>query len=104
MYFIRFGEILRGLRENKGLTQSELGELTGTNKAVISKYENAMSYPPYDTLIRIAQTFRVSSDYLLGMEKTKILDTEGLTDSQILSLEAVIEQYRILNVNLQNLR
>jgi len=97
MYYVEFGKILRELRKEKGLSQSALGALIGSNKAVISKYENAMSYPSYDVLIKIARTFKVSTDYLLGVEKTNTLAIDGLTNQQISTLAAVADEYRKLN-------
>ena len=96
MYFTKFGIILKELRDSKGLTQTELGKLLGVSKSVISKYETSMSYPPYDTLISIAQVFKVSTDYMLGLEKTKTININGLTESQINSLLTVVEEYKKL--------
>lgn len=92
-----FGKILKRIRKEKGLSQSSLGELTGLSKAVISKYENAMSYPSYDVLIEIARIFNVSTDYLLGIEKEKTIDIDGLSSRQIDSLITIAEEYRELN-------
>jgi transcriptional regulator with XRE-family HTH domain len=99
LYYIEFGEILKTLRKEKGLSQTKLGVLTGLNKAVISKYENALSYPPYNVLIRFSRIFKVSTDYLLGVEKRKTLDIEGLTNRQIDSLITIANEYQRLNEN-----
>ena len=96
MYYVEFGPILRALRQEKGLNQSQLGEMVGLSKAVISKYENSQSYPAYDMLIRLAHTFKVSTDYLLGVEKIKTLDIDGLTSKQIDSLITIANEYRKL--------
>ncbi|MCL1831901.1 MAG: helix-turn-helix domain-containing protein [Oscillospiraceae bacterium] len=97
MYYVEFGEILKSIRIEKGLSQSKLGELVGLSKAVISKYENAISYPPYNVLIRFSNVFKVSTDYLLGVEKTKTLNIEGLTSKQIDSLITIASEYQKLN-------
>lgn len=99
MYYVEFGKLLCELRKEKGLSQSALASLIGSSKAVISKYENAMSYPPYDVLIKIARVFKVSTDYLLGVEKTKTLAIDDLTSQQINTLIAVAEEYRKLKNN-----
>jgi len=97
MYYVEFGAVLKAVRKEKGLSQSQLGLMIGVSKAVISKYENAQSYPGYDILIKLASTFRVSTDYLLGVEKKKTIDIDGLTNKQIDSLIAIAEEYRKLN-------
>jgi len=97
MYYIEFGLILKNTRKEKGLSQSELGKLIGTSKAVISKYENALSYPSYDMLIKMACTFKVSTDYLLGVEKKKTINIDGLTNKQIDSIITIATEYQKLN-------
>ena len=97
MYYVEFGVILREKRKEKGLSQSRLGALVGLSKALISKYENSVSYPPYNVLIRLASVFNVSTDCLLGVEKKKTLNIEGLTNKQIDSLITIAKEYQDLN-------
>jgi transcriptional regulator with XRE-family HTH domain len=97
MYYIAFGTILKSLRTDKGFSQPELGRLIGASKAVISKYENSLSYPPYDTLIKIANTFNVTTDYLLGVEKKKTINIDGLTDKQVDAIMTIALEYQRLN-------
>jgi transcriptional regulator with XRE-family HTH domain len=97
VYYVEFGAILKATRLEKGLSQEKLGALVGLSKALISKYENAVSYPPYNVLIRFANVFNVSTDYLLGVEKKRTLNIEGLTNKQIDSLITVAKEYQELN-------
>lgn len=97
MYYIQFGENLRKLRTERGLTQKELGERVGLSKAVVSKYENAVGYPSLDMLIKIAAFFGVSTDYLLGAASKKTLDLSGLTDEQIGAVSAIVSQFKKAN-------
>jgi len=97
MYYVKFGVVLKTIRQEKSLSQSQLGAMIGVSKAVISKYENSQSYPGYDVLIRLANTFKVSTDYLLGVEKKKTIDIDGLSNRQIDTLVSVAEEYRKLN-------
>ena len=53
MNYCGFSEIFKSLRKNSGMTQKELGDCVGLSKAVVSKYENGMGYPTFDTLLRI---------------------------------------------------
>ena len=88
-----FGTILRQLRLSRNLTQTELGKNVWLSKAVVSKYENGLGYPTYDVLIRIADFFGVSTDYLLGVSKGKTLDVSDLSDSQIDALHRIIMEF-----------
>ncbi len=79
------------------MTQSELGALVGLSKAVVSKYENGLGYPTFDVLIRIAEYFGVSTDYMLGVEKTSTIDLSGLTDSQRDLVDRIVNEFRNKN-------
>ena len=97
MYYIQFGENLRKLRTERGLTQKELGDRVGLSKAVVSKYENSLGYPSLDMLIKISAFFGVSTDYLLGAASKKTRDLSGLTDDQICAVSAIVSQFRKAN-------
>ncbi|BAS28060.1 helix-turn-helix domain-containing protein [Limnochorda pilosa] len=57
---------LRQLREAKGMTQQDLGALIGVTKNSISSYERGVRTPEFHLLLRMADVFGVSTDYLLG--------------------------------------
>ena len=94
-----FGIILKQLRKSKNLTQAELGQHIGLSKAVISKYENGLGFPTFDVLIHFAKYFNVSTDYLLGVKQYRTIDVSDLTDGQINTLFAIIDEYRKLENN-----
>ena len=64
-----FPHILKELRETEGLTQSELRTEIDVPQSTISKYENGQLEADYKTLIKLADFFNVTIDYLLGREK-----------------------------------
>lgn len=92
-----FGENFKKLRKSRNLTQKEMGAKIGLSKAVVSKYENGMGYPTYDVLIRIAQYFGVTTDYLLGVASGKTVDVSTLTDSQIDTIHQLIAEFNKAN-------
>jgi transcriptional regulator with XRE-family HTH domain len=59
------GKKLRLLRAEKGLSQAALGEISGVNSKLLSKYENERIVPTADTLRKIAQALQISADYLI---------------------------------------
>ena len=62
-----FGEILRNLRKEKGLSQAELATILGVSKSTVGMYEQSKRSPHSDAiLMRIAGYFGVSIDYLKG--------------------------------------
>jgi len=60
------GTQLKELRLKMGWTQSQLGEKINVTKSSISGYENNTRSPDKDTLVKLANLFNVSTDYLLG--------------------------------------
>jgi len=89
-----FFERVKKLRTSLGLNQVEFGKKIGVTKQCISNWESGYIHPSIDILIRIAKTFSVSTDYLLGLNDKLTLDVEGLTNEQILHLRAVIDDIR----------
>lgn len=75
---VDFGDRLRELRTKEGLTQQQLGDLIGVTKSMVSYYEVKERTPAPATLVRIAQVFHVTADYLLDMEDGKTINIEGL--------------------------
>ena len=57
--------LLRELRKQRGLTMKELGEKIGVSESTISLYETGRRSPSYEILLKIAEYFGVSVDYLL---------------------------------------
>ncbi|WP_078577361.1 helix-turn-helix domain-containing protein [Salipaludibacillus agaradhaerens] len=60
------GKRLKILRQNKKLTQEELGKIINVSKVSISGYESGDRSPDTDNLRRLADYFDVTTDYLLG--------------------------------------
>jgi len=60
------GRRLRGLRQQKKLSQKEFGKVFDLAESTIGMYERDERKPDYETLSKIADYFEVSTDYLLG--------------------------------------
>ena len=63
-----FGERLRELRTDKGLSVKELSNQLGVSDVAIVYWENNKRAANAVAIYKIAQFFGVSSDYLLGLE------------------------------------
>lgn len=68
---LSLGERLANLRENLGLTQKELAAKLNVGRSTISGYEKGTTQPSYDVLIKLADFFDVSLDYLFGRTEIK---------------------------------
>lgn len=62
----QFGDLLAELRQDRGLTQSELGKVISVTSGTISNYEHGFHLPDLEKLVLLADYFGVSTDYLLG--------------------------------------
>ena len=56
---------LKELRKSRGYTQISLQMQTGIEQALLSKFENGERIPPTETLVRLAEFYNVSIDYIL---------------------------------------
>ncbi|WP_196607170.1 helix-turn-helix domain-containing protein [Pectinatus frisingensis] len=59
---------IKELRTEKNLTQKELANLLSLTPKMISFYELGQRTPPSDIILKLAEIFNVSTDYLLGRE------------------------------------
>lgn len=60
------GERIRMLRKQNNITMKELGKMLTLGESTISMYENGKRMPDYNTLSKIADYFKVSTDWLLN--------------------------------------
>lgn len=73
---IKIGEIVSGLRREKGVTQEQFANAVGVSVPAVSKWETGQSYPDITLLPVIAEYFSVSIDALMDfnlMERDKTL-------------------------------
>ena len=73
---------LQELRLKNNLSQLQMAQRTNLSPSVISSYETGARTPSLENLITIATTLRVSTDYLLGLEHSNCLDTDGLSEEE----------------------
>lgn len=92
-----FGSRLKELRIQSGLTQKQLGNQIGVSKSVISFYERNDRCPSPDTLIRLSSVFHISADYLLGIERTQVIDISGLTPEDETVIRSIVDLLRMKN-------
>ena len=70
-------EKLRELRKEKGISLKELGSIIGAAESTMSLYENGKRQPDYETLLKLAEYFGVTVDYLLrGEDESERLPEE----------------------------
>ena len=88
---MNFGEKLKTLRTGMKLTQKQLADRIGVAKSIVSYYESGDRYPSYDVLIKIARIFHTTTDYLLDVERKRVIDVSNLTENNIALVTSIVE-------------
>lgn len=88
---------LKKLREEKGISQKQLGDVVSVSQQSINKYENHNIEPDIATLIKMADYFQTSVDYIIGYSDIK-RKAEKVKSYDLNMQEAdFLEKYRRLN-------
>ncbi|MED9903574.1 MAG: helix-turn-helix transcriptional regulator [Lachnospiraceae bacterium] len=90
-----FAQRLKQLRTERQVSQSELATVLNISNRTISMYEQGNSEPNVETLIKIANYFNVTTDYLIGLSEGKTTDLQKLYEEIGLS-EASIDYLKML--------
>ncbi len=91
---ILLSDKIKMLRENAGITQSELAKSLGLTRSAINAWEMGLSVPSTQYITELAKYFNVSTDFLLGMEESATISVSGLTDKQISAVLNVIQCFK----------
>ena len=68
---MKYITIIRNLREDSDKTQKEIADYLGTSQTMYARYERGANEMPIHHLIRLAEYYNVSLDYLCGMTTFK---------------------------------
>lgn len=79
------GSRLKELRDKSGLSQEQVATLVSVQRGTVYNYESDQRRPSFEALIRLAEVFNVTTDYLLGCERNKayLIDGTGLSPNEI---------------------
>lgn len=84
---------IRELRFSLGLNQVQFGQALNVTKQTISNWENNNIQPSVE-MLKIVNTYSVSSDYLLGINERETVDVSGLSQEQIAHIQMIIDDIR----------
>lgn len=85
------------LREKKELTQAGLAKLLGITRSSVNAWELGISVPSTQYLVELADIFKVSTDYLLGIGSSASISVSGLSDEDIQLVYALIAHLKKKN-------
>lgn len=75
-------ERIKESREKNGLTQSSLAKKLGLSRSAINAWEMGISVPSAQYLVELSKLFKVSTDYLLGIDRKETIDITFLDEEE----------------------
>lgn len=88
---------IKALREQKGLTQTELSKLLGITRSSVNAWEMGISVPSTQYIVELAHIFKVSTDYLLCVDNSATISVAGLTEKDIQLIHTMITHLKEKN-------
>lgn len=79
---VDFAVRLRQLRKDKHMTQAQVASRIGVTASMVSSYETDIRLPSYDVMLRLADVFGVTVDYLLCRQEKRFLDISDLNEDE----------------------
>lgn len=90
-------ENIKKLRLQNGLNQVEFAKCMNVTKQCVSNWENDNVLPSIEMLVRMADFFQVTTDYLLGRDSENTLKVDGLTIEQLTHIRAIVSDFCKVN-------
>ncbi len=85
------GEVIKKLRTAHNLSQVQLANGLNVSKQTVSNWENNNILPSIEMLVKTAQFFSVSTDYLLELNDRQYIEVTGLTEIQLAHIQQIIQ-------------
>lgn len=85
---------IKSLRESHNYTQSDLARILGITRSSVNAWEMGISVPSTQYIVELADIFKVSTDYLLGVNQTASINVSGLTDQDIELINSIVLHLR----------
>lgn len=92
-------ERIKYLREQKGLTQADLARQLGITRSSVNAWEMGISVPSTQYIVELSNIFKVSTDYLLGVERSASISVAGLTEKDVQYVQGLIAHLEEKNKN-----
>lgn len=85
---------IKALREEKGLTQTDLSKLLGITRSSVNAWEMGISVPSTQYIVELAHIFKVSTDHLLCVDNSASISIAGLSEKDIQLVHNIISHLR----------
>ena len=81
---------IKSLREKSNKTQSELAKQLGITRSSVNAWEMGISVLSTQYVVELARIFKVSTDYLLGVDTTSSISVAGLSEKDVEIINTLI--------------
>lgn len=101
-----FSQVLKELRNNKGLSQEALGRIVNISRSAIAKYENGLGLPSEDVIEALCNYFNVDKDYLFpkeNLEEVIVSKNKKIKSQQIAIIISACLSFLVIFIGLMNL-
>ncbi len=88
-----FYKRIRDLREDADLTQIEICKILNIAKNTYINYEKGIREPPFEIIIKLADYYKVSLEYLAGLSNLKSINNCDISESE----NKILDLYKLLN-------
>ena len=84
---------IKELREKANISQSELARNLGVTRSSVNAWEMGISTPTTQYVVEMAQLFRVSTDYILGVANHHTISLDGLSEEEMHIIYSMLDYF-----------
>lgn len=88
---------IKALREQSELTQTDLAKQLGITRSSVNAWELGISVPSTQYIVELAHLFKVSTDYLLCVDRSATISIEGLSEADIELVHRIVSHLKEKN-------
>jgi transcriptional regulator with XRE-family HTH domain len=85
---------IRETRERNGLTQAALAKKLGVSRSAVNSWEIGISAPSVQYLIELSKLFKVSTDYLLDLDTSEMVDISYLDSEEKRMIYSMLDYFK----------
>ena len=96
-FFKMLGNVIKKLRTEYQVSQTQLANHLGISKQSVSNWENDNILPSIEMLVRISEYFGVSCDFLLELDHRTLIEVTNITPAQRALIQQLIQAFQEAN-------
>ena len=91
-------DTIKQLRQNANMTQTEFAKKLGITRSSINAWEMGISVPSTQYVVELSNLFKVTTDYILGIDKTNTINIDDLSEEQTKIIYSLIQYFQKDNI------